>query len=216
MTVARTGNAHDSSFVAGNYASASYIRKQILAEETSYNDLIPSPAVSSLTAYLAEHVPLSADDFSFPLALALMKACSADELASFKNVTPALAKTIFNSRDSFVTFTQFAELVKSKSLTRTAVNRALLSIALGLTSSSSPDDSGLFAHVLGFREQARPLLSALTSVSKIPVIIRPSRETSLPPSFLRETELSDLYNLVRAQKEKKPLVRTMSHRLLTV
>lgn len=214
VTVPRTGNAHNASAAVGDYASASFIRERILAGDSSCENLIPESAMPALTSYLDEHAPLSADDFSFLLALALFKASSAEELSSIKNVPLSLARTIYSSRDAFVSFTQFAELVKSRSVTRTAVDRALMSIALSLV--SSPKESGLFAHVLGFRESARPLLSALAARSEVPVILRPSRESSLPRSFREETSLSDLYNLVRAQKEGRPLVRTLSHRVITV
>ncbi len=214
VTLPRIGAGHASSGLDGSFSSAGAIRSALSEGREGWQEAIPPEALRLFSAYLLEYPPVFPEDFSFLLGLALLEAKSPAMLYQFENVSGALSRTIWEKRDSFISFRQFAKLVKSRSVTLTAVNRALLSIALGLRKSSFPD-SGLFTQVLGYREEAKPLISAIASAARIPFLLRPSRE-QLPEAFTEETRISDLWNYVLAQKRKKEPEKTLSRRLITL
>ena len=123
-------------------------------------------------------------------------------------------------------------MLKNRSLTYTHVCRALLHIALRIEKDSSdftpasgtvteknsyPD----FAHILGMRKEAGSLVSRMMEISRIPLIMRPSRELkSLEGAarslFDEEMRLSNLYNILASRRSGQNIQNEMSRRLITV
>ena len=109
-------------------------------------------------------------------------------------------------------------LLKNRSLTYTHVCRALLHISLGIEKNPASSD---FAHILGMRKEAGPLVSRMMESALIPVIMRPARELmnlneDARHLFDEEIRLSNIYNILVGQKSGQDIQNEMSYRLITI
>ena len=172
------------------------------------------------------------NDLTFMLASALWEARSAIDLTKYLSVSETFANAAWTSREKCLSFTDYAMMLKNRSLTYTHVCRALLHIALRIEKDSSdftpasgtvteknsyPD----FAHILGMRKEAGSLVSRMMEISRIPLIMRPSRELkSLDGAarslFYQEMRLSNLYNILASRRSGQNIQNEMSRRLITV
>ena len=80
-----------------------------------------------------------------------------------------LATRIYSQINHFENFTQFTELLKTKELTYTRIQRALLHTILKIRE----QPKGIpYARVLGFRKSSSPLLKEIKQHTTIPVITK--------------------------------------------
>ena len=87
-------------------------------------------------------------------------------MASDFDVPEELSNRIWNRLDEFTSFSDFAELLKSRNLTRTAVNRALLHILLDIRQYRRADH----LRVLGLQKEAKVLLNLLSTHGRLPLL----------------------------------------------
>lgn len=158
------------------------------------------------------------DDFSLILAEKVWSADSPEFFMQFADVSPDLARAVFNNRFACSSFSAFAETLKNKSITRTHINRALLHIALGIVQSG---ETPLCAQVLGCRSESMELLGEITKNSDVPVITRPARDLKTLKGAARdllseEIRVSNLYNMVRALKKKATVTNTLSRKFIRI
>ena len=203
--------------------SASEMRRAIAGGKAALRDLgaIPPASLDVWERSGSGDTVLSADDFTVLLAGGIWSTDSPETLAEYEDVTPDLAKTILRERIGLRSFSQFAELISSKSVTLAHAKRALLHISLGIKRRSCPPGEDDYARVLGFRKEAGELPAELMRCSRIPVIMNPGRD--LRGLSLRQRELIDeearicgLYETVRAIRYGTAAVRDYSRFLITV
>ena len=225
-TCMRVGVSHDSSEPSGEYASATAIREWLYGQTFTDCDALsasrisscmPSKAYRLLNAEYENNRLVHENDLTFMLASALWEADSPDVLTKYLSVSDTLANSVWSSREKCLSFTEFAMLQKNRSLTYTHICRALLHIALRIENHSTSD----FAHILGYRKDAGPLVSRMMKSTRIPVIMRPSRELinlreDVRSFFEEETRLSNLYNILAGQRSEQEIQNEMSRRLITV
>ena len=192
---------------SAEYSSASAIRAEILEAYKGTGDIpvyerllhkvIPEKSLTPLLRYLAEFPPLSENDFSALLHYQLIRQFShpvsgeatdpAKERGNEKQASDAaLLHRMENLLESYTTFTDFAELVKTKNRTYTAVSRALIRIMLGIDARCEEalrkEQYAPYLRVLGFKKSAAPLLKKLRRAD-IPVLMKPAgEESSLNPA----------------------------------
>lgn len=103
-------------------------------------------------------------------------------IAKIQDVGEELAARIYKLLPTFTTFDEFALKLKTKNLTYTRVNRALLHILLQQKKSHMEEyiaSGTTYARVLGFRESASALLSRMKKESELPLITKLSQAASL-------------------------------------
>ena len=155
------------------FASASAIRELLdstLTQETiaQISAQIPDEAssffVSSLqnNGYLNEEV---LDD----LLIYLIMYTDAESLSQYLDVSGDLAERIINCRNEISGFTQATSLLKTKELTQTRIQRALLHSILQIRKAPL---SLSYARVLGFRKESTPLLKGIKKSSAIPMFTK--------------------------------------------
>ena len=188
-----------------SFASATAIRSALDScgsekdiQEKLYG-AVPDAVLSMLCDAFSHQALLTEDDCSTALYTRLWS-CRESGYESFADCSRELSHKIQNHLDEFVSFTQFAELLKSRELTYTRVCRVLTHIMLGIT---REDLSGHAAtkithknltadtaakklleapasslvpclRVLGFRKSATPLLSAIKKEASVPLITKVS------------------------------------------
>ena len=140
------------------------------------------------------------------------------ELASCQDVSGNLAQRIMNQKNLLHGFSQSAALLKTKELTQTRIQRALLHIILGIhhTPERIP-----YARVLGFRKESSPLLKEIKKNNRIPVITKladASRQLDLSSQALLEetTFASNLYESLLSQKSGKTYIHEYEKKIIII
>lgn len=199
VTVARTSNNYHLDRIEDLYASATAIRSALFENAPQKTaGYVPKRVQIALENAVLKHALLSEDDFSLPLCCRLLDAVP-KQLTAYLDVPESLANRICNQKKQFTSFSQFAELLKTRETTRTKINRSLLHILLQLESAACPLQ---YLRVLGFRRDASPLLGHLKLHSSLPLITRPSL---LPAkAYQEDLRASSLYHYVLASKTKIP------------
>ena len=222
-TCSRIGTDHGSSAVSDGYASATALRELLYSHTDSDNRsffasaFIPTSSYVVLQYEIENNRLVCENDLTFMLASALWEAKSSAELTKYLSVSETLANAAWSSREKCLSFTEFALLLKNRSLTYTHVCRALLHIALRIENNPASD----FANILGMRKKAGPLAARMSETSRIPVIMRPSRELvkldeGARALFDEETRLSNIYNILTGQRSGLEIQNEMSRRLITL
>ena len=216
ITIKRTSDNYHNTNLSETYSSASAIRSALLSNSVSSpsNDNANNEVVSRIQAAIPNEVfkilqnnwlvngPLCEDDFSSQLKYKLLSE-TAETLTSYLDVSESLANRIVKSLNKFESFSQFAELLKSKDLTRTRINRALLHILLNIKTIPQINH----ARILGFRKDAQPLLSEIKKTSWIPLVTKPAEMNyDVFAANLYESVLCEKYNRNFVHEYSKPVV----------
>lgn len=237
-TCMRVGVSHGSTGISENYASATAIREVLSGQDLdalSFDNLsacIPDAPYELLRAEYDNNRLVYENDLTLMLASALWEADSAGGLTKYLSVSETFANAAWASRENCLSFTDYAMMLKNRSLTYTHVCRALLHIALRIEKNSSDFTSASkmgtekipypdFAHILGMRKEAGVLVSRMMEISRIPLIMRPARELNNLDGasrllFDEEMHLSNLYNILVSQRSGQEIQNEMSRRLITV
>lgn len=110
----------------GNFASATSIRNSIINKNI---DNLEKYMPSDMFQKLSELIPVTIDDFSKEIYYKLLSDESLDE---YLDVSGDLRDRIKNLISEYSSFSEFAEKLKTKNLTRTRINRALIHILLNI------------------------------------------------------------------------------------
>ena len=177
------GGYHDTGLDKSVFASATAIRelleKTIGNENTCNNRLLSTElkdhlpeAVYSILAK-KENKYITQNDFSSLLHYKLLTEDNSS-FAKYADVAEDLSDKIHKNLRHYSDYTGFCELLKSKELTYSRINRALTHILLNITQEMYEDaktnDYAGYARILGFRKESAPLLSELGKKTTIPLI----------------------------------------------
>ena len=102
------------------------------------------------------------------LSYCLMKE-NVESLSSYMDVSEDLARRIINQQNFLLSFSQSVSVLKTRELTQTRIQRALLHIILNIHTAPTQIP---FARVLGFRKESSELLSQIKQHSQIPLITK--------------------------------------------
>ena len=102
------------------------------------------------------------------LSYCLMKE-NVESLSSYMDVSEDLARRIINQQNLLLSFSQSVSVLKTRELTQTRIQRALLHIILNIHTAPTQIP---FARVLGFRRESSELLSRIKQHSRIPLITK--------------------------------------------
>ena len=119
----------------------------------------------------------------------------AESLSQYLDVSGNLAERIINCRNEISGFTQAASLLKTKELTQTRIQRALLHSILQIREAPL---SVPYSRVLGFRKESSPLLKEIKKNSTLPVLTKLADSDAL----LDETGKRLLSETTAASNEK--------------
>lgn len=211
VTIKRIGSSYHETSLSSEYPSASAIRRELIAAWNTQKFLSDTlknaqpPAVKDYLCALLENEPfLIEDDFSLLLKYELMKN-TPESLCAFSDMSPDLARRIYHHLNTFETFTQFAEQLKTKELTYTRICRALLHVLLNIPS-DLPAISPAYVRLLGFKKESSSFLRILQKNSDIPIITKAADYKKLLPKeahslFEKDLFASNLYETVKCNKK---------------
>lgn len=177
LTIKRHASEHNSDALNGSgFCSASALRNIINEQAVSalqhISEYIPGTLAELYTTVLSSGAYISPDDLSDLIAYKLTFTDKA--FSSYLDVSEELANRIENVIDTPYSFSELCTTLKTKELTMTRIQRALLHILLNITTEETENIRALgsapYLRILGFRKSSAPLLKALRNNSSAPVI----------------------------------------------
>lgn len=144
--------------------------------ETHVETHVPSAVYNIMQDTELAKTYLTADDFSSLLHYRLLSE-QATGFSKYLDCTPELSDKIIKYLPAFTTISDFITRLKSKDLTYTRISRVLFHILMNITTPEWYEDFSHthklftpYARLLGFREDAKPLLSSIRKNSCIPML----------------------------------------------
>ncbi|MEZ3485876.1 MAG: nucleotidyltransferase [Lachnospiraceae bacterium] len=240
-TIKRMVSAYHDNHLTGSYSSASAIRKLLdyasQSISTEKDGMFDEPVMSEVLTRLEDQVPLAcirmledthrtrypiyANDFSLLLKYRLLRE-TRESLTRYMDISGDLANRILNCINDFITFDQFCDLLKTRDTTYTRLGRCLFHILLNITKEdmAACRENGYcqYARILGFRKDARKVLSHIKSHSNVPLITKLTKDGELSRTgrILLEHDVfaSNLYESVITDKFKMPFINEYQHQIL--
>ena len=202
------------------FASATAIRNLILQDSPDLDTLasqIPEPAFPVFQKAVNSGEFLTESSLDSILSYCLMRE-NEKKLSSYMDVSEDLARRIINQQNLLLSFSQSVSVLKTRELTQTRIQRALLHIILNIHTAPAQIP---FARVLGFRRESSELLSQIKQHSRIPLITKLADAQNLLDSegnqILSETVFSsNLYEKLLCLKTGKKFCHESQKQLIII
>ena len=218
-TIKRQGQDYHSDSTEAGFASATGIRKLLEEQKESSRQLLQAqlpPASYDLLDNYWGTSPLTEDDLSMLLRYKLITENRA-HLTEYFGVNRDLSNRIYKHLNEFESFSSFAELLKTKNITRTAINRALLHILLDIRAEDVQDVTKRgcvdYIRALGFKKEAAGLLKEFSDLPEIPLITNLSAAPVLCEIDIRADQI---YQMCSSQKYHTPYQNEYQRKMLVV
>ena len=210
LPIERIGTGYHSEEIVGEVASATAIRKAIIEGRNEILSTMPSFVGGPL---------LYDDQFIIPqealsdVMLYAIRRMNTAELAALPDVAEGFENVLYRAVREARSLTEFYEKIKTKRYTLARCKRIVASALLGITSDQvrklAQSREGSYLKVLGFRRQARTLISEIAKRKTAPLFLRNS-DLEDCPAFIRqnvETDLlsTDILSYVTTQEIKRDL-----------
>ncbi|MGN0425135.1 MAG: nucleotidyltransferase [Acetatifactor sp.] len=215
-TVQRIESGYHEETLGETISSATAIRKALIERNdlTLLQDQLPKSALSLLSHSLGEEYK----KLNALLSGALYQKLYWEQeqgYTAYLDVTTSLSDRIRNRLVDFQDLDSFSLLLKTKEMTLTRIRRSLLHILLNIKARDLPGIQTPkpvpYARVLGFRKDAKPLLSEIKRHSSIPFITKPADageqlDGDALGLFRQDIEISQFYlGLLYQVRGRKPL-----------
>ncbi|MGB4661662.1 MAG: nucleotidyltransferase family protein, partial [Mobilitalea sp.] len=146
---------------------------------------VPSDVYQYLTAHYLKTYPITENDFSQIIKYKLLSE-DRTSLTNYVDITADLSDRMKNKLNFNCSITQLAQDLKTKNMTLTRINRALIHLLLDIHTNTFQEynENGYvnYARVLAIKKESSPLLRKITKVERIPVITKVTKaESQLDP-----------------------------------
>jgi len=197
-TVKRAGASYHDNSLESSLCSAHAIRESLRQSpipETVLRQVPESMREMVLESYLKTY-PIYTDDISLLVYYSLLSG-EASGFTDYPDIDKELSDRIRNLLPKYRSFDSFCELLKTKNRTYVRISRSLIHILLGIHKGDfvrfREEGPVFYARMLGFRESAAPLLSAIKEKARIPLLSKlADAEKQLAPTALSMLE-KDIY-----------------------
>ena len=207
--------------------SATSVRSNLMRSGNieSLRNQVPDYVLEEIRTNYQKTFPISRNDYSMILSYKLRELIYSEDMQELTNIPDtfsfsryldvpnALSRRIAACINQYDAFKPFISLLKTKNMTYSSISRALLHILLEVNKDQMEEfvhnDYIGYARILGFRQDASPLLSLIKERASIPLISK----IKDAPSYLDATSLkmlqsdifaADLYEQIAAQKFSHP------------
>ena len=225
VAIKREGNAyHENTLSENSFPSASAIRNALFNPHTDRDSLLklsrqflPPSCQELFLQTIQEGLFLGESDFDLLYRYCLLQETE-ENLCTYLDMSPSLTRRVLACKNQYETFSQFTLLLKTKEITHTRIQRALLHILLHIqdTPATIP-----YARVLGFRKSSSALLNKIKKQGTIPLLTKLSdakkilEQNSDFLKILRETTFaSNLYETTIAQKKNTACIHEYSQQII--
>jgi predicted nucleotidyltransferase len=165
------------------YSSATSIRSIIESARDIFGiapviNSVPEDVYALLTENYNKTYPVTLEDFSAVIRYKLLHE-DKDGLSSYLDINPDLAERILNLTNLNMSMSDLIKKLKSRNLTQTRINRALIHLLLSIREDDVREyrKQGFvyYARILGIKKSSTPLLRKIINLNQIPVITKMSK-----------------------------------------
>ncbi|RLB75960.1 MAG: hypothetical protein DRH06_06900, partial [Deltaproteobacteria bacterium] len=199
-TIKRIGAGyHDTKIGLDGIASATGIRKK-LAEAEPIGDLLPAAVLQLLQRAVAAGGIFSADNYFRLLLVQAFR--NPAEVVNFWLVENGIENRLLSAAENSSSLEELLVGLKSRQLTRTRIQRMLVSLLLGMDKKVIPQLFSVgprYLHLLAVSEQGRQFLASSRKQRKIPLVQNFSRVYALLKRYYGAESIE--YNLASQQLE---------------
>ena len=200
-----------------NAFSASSVRRKIIGRE-DFAHLVPKYVYRNLQGIAGTSFPVYPADLSIQLYTTIAniideeKETGDDILEGFMDVSANIAGRIRSNIGKYKDLESFVSVIHSKEYTKSRIYRALLHILLDIRKADYADEledcSVSYIRILGFRQSATPLLSAMGEACIVPLISKCADAGSILDDeemylFSKDVKAANLYDMASVFKFKK-------------
>lgn len=174
LPIERVGSDYNDAYLTGEFSSATAIRNAVKNGDSQVTAALPLFVSGAMT--FDEQFPITANDVG-SMMLYRLRSMSPERLRELPDVSEGFEQSLYGASRTAVNADAFFESVKSKRYTLARCKRIGMSALLGITKQLQSDmlyEENMYFKVLGLRRDARSLLSAIASISKVPIILRNS------------------------------------------
>ena len=179
VLIPRKGAGYHDTNIDATLPSASAIREALSqSEELDIDKLtaaMPEASYQALLPLIKENALLTNDDFSDMFAYSLF-ALQHYGYTYFADCTGDFSNKITKHLKKFTSIDDFTQQLKTKDMTYTRISRILLHILLNIKQADYNIGKAIgytpYLRVLGFREEAKPLLSQIKKKASVPIITK--------------------------------------------
>lgn len=206
-------------------SSATSVRRALQQETASGRDLcqiknsVPVEVFKMLQTSHTRTCPITEEDFS---ALIKYRLLTEDRktLSGYQDITGDLADRLKKIADYNKTISELAQDIKTKNMTLTRINRALLHLLLNIRTENvreyNKNGYTQYARILGLRKQSSTLLRQIEEVCRLPLLTRVSNAKELLPSLglqmlSEDITAAHLYNQAVYEKYHSAILNEYRH-----
>ncbi len=194
LTVRREGSGHHDSMLSP-LASATAIRRSIRLGEDVVSAM--PPKAHALLNVCVKNGAYQKQDGLDSILLATFRKARGESLREIADVSEGLENRLLKMAHLAVGREAFLELVKCKRYTWARLSRIMAQTMLGITKDmASRNPLPDYARLLGYREDARPLLALIREQAQIPIVHRAAKfAPTKSEAFLLDLWATDLWSL---------------------
>ena len=180
-------------------------------KDVDFSGFIPKEALPVFLDSLKKGAWLSENALDLPLHYKLLLETE-EALHQYPDLSDALIRRILKSRNQYKGFSQFADLLKTRDITRSAICRGLVRIFLDLKEKAPGRIP--YARVLGFQKSSTPLLAQIKRASSIPLLTKAADAPSILDAdglllFQETCAASNLYEMLLCHKTGLPFTHEL-------
>lgn len=193
VPVAREGSGyHDETLSA--LSSATAVRAALARGELDQAlAAVPSPTLLEQSEARGD---MHEEEALTQTLLYLLRTTPAETLAKIAGMTEGLEHLFIRAARSAQTRDELILAIKSKRYTYARLSRICMNLLLGVTQEFAAQHAApTYARVLGFRQQAQPLLAAIKKQSSIPLVTKAADYDRSDPLFALDLRAQDLWSL---------------------
>ena len=242
-TIKRMVSGYHDSDLSSSYSSASAIRRLLsftsqsvmlekdgMFDEPSMTEVlsrlegqVPPSCIRMLEETHHSRYPVYTNDFSLLLKYRLLTE-TRQTLTTYLDISEELANRIINNTNDFISFDQFSDQLKTRDMTLSRICRCLFHILLNIRTEDllAYQQAGYcqYARILGFRKDARRLLTLLKNSSNVPLITKLAQTENLSATGLSmlKTDIfaANLYESLITNKYKMPYINEYQQQILRI
>lgn len=187
ILIQREGAGYHDTEINTELPSASAIREVIFGSDGNVDldtlaNAMPKESFVLLKNAIKCNQVLTTNDFSECLGYCLL-AQAGNGFAAFADCNQDFSNKIKNNLNSYVSFENFIDTLKTKDMTYTRVNRCLLHILLGIKQSDYTIGRAIgfapYLRILGFKNASSNLLSSIKREATAPIISKAADASTL-------------------------------------
>ncbi len=224
-TIQRAGSDYHDTRLDYRYSSALAIRESIIyrGDISFVRDQIPFAAYRLMETSYQKDFPILGSDVTPFLPYKLIQE-QEDGYTKYLDVDEDFSDRIKKMLYTYDDYDSFCERLKCKNMTYSRVARNLLHIMLDIYQEDIEtyrrEDYAYYARMLGFREEASPLLNAIKNKSSIPLLSKLADAEDLIPSqtgrklLHHDIRTNHIYSLLVQQKFGQKLQSEYTKRMI--